>query len=63
MNKLIEALRWELKTKRRELDVQHRIHMAVKDAKREECEYVERVIDIIEKKVKEIQKLDNNDQT
>ena len=55
MNKLIEDLRWELKTKRRELDVEHRIHMAVKDAKREQWEYVERVINIIEKKVKESQ--------
>ena len=55
MNKIIESLRWQLKTKRRELDVQHRIHMAVKDAKKEEWEYVERVINIIEKKVKEDQ--------
>jgi len=47
-----EQLLMELRMKRKELEVQHRIFMAVKKAREEELDYVEKVIEIMAKEIK-----------
>jgi len=46
-----EQLLFELRMKRRELEVEHRIFMAVKNAREEEWDYLERVISIMAKDI------------